>query len=51
MLDILILLLVDYNSKNHPDVLNGKSTANEIYSDFLDFLETFREYNDNLKEK
>ena len=38
-----------FNYKNHPDVLNGKNTANEIYSDFLDFLETFREYNDNLK--
>ena len=38
-----------FNSDRHPDVLNGKSTANEIYSDFLDFLETFREYNDNLK--
>ena len=38
-----------YNYKKHPDVLNGKNTPNEIYSDFLDFLETFREYNDNLK--
>ena len=38
-----------FNYKKHPDVLNGKNTPNEIYSDFLDFLETFREYNDNLK--
>ena len=38
-----------FNYKNHPEVLNGKYSANEVYSDFLDFLETFREYNDNLK--
>ena len=38
-----------FNYKKHPDALSGKNTPNEIYSDFLDFLETFREYNDNLK--
>ena len=38
-----------FNYKKHPEVLNGKNTPNEVYSDFLDFLETFREYNDNLK--
>ena len=38
-----------FNYTKHPEVLNGKNTPNEIYSDFLDFLETFREYNDNLK--
>ena len=38
-----------FNYKKHPNVLNGKNAPNEIYSDFLDFLETFREYNDNLK--
>ena len=38
-----------FNYKKHPDALSGKKAPNEIYSDFLDFLETFREYNDNLK--
>ena len=38
-----------FNYKNHPEVLKGKKAPNEVYSDFLDFLETFREYNDNLK--
>ena len=38
-----------FNYKKHPDALSGKKTASEIYSDFLDFLEIFREYNDNLK--
>ena len=38
-----------YNYRKHPDVLSGKFKGEEVYSDFLDFLETFREYNDNLK--
>ena len=42
-------LKTKFNYQRHPDVLNGKNTANEVYSDFLDFLETFREYNDNLR--
>ena len=37
-----------FNYNRHPDVLSGKNTGIEIYNDFLDFLETFREYNDNL---
>jgi len=38
-----------FNYSRHPDVLSGKNSAIEIYNDFLDFIETFREYNDNLK--
>ena len=37
-----------FNYNRHPDVLSGKNTGIELYNDFLDFLETFREYNDNL---
>ena len=40
-----------FNYSRHPDVLSGKNSAIEIYNDFLDFIETFREYNDNLKGK
>ena len=42
-------LKTKFNLNRHPDVLSKKKTANEVYSDFLDFLEIFREYNDNLK--
>lgn len=38
-----------FNYSKHPDALSGKNSAIEIYNDFLDFIETFREYNDNLK--
>jgi Ca2+-binding EF-hand superfamily protein len=38
-----------FNYNRHPDVLSGKNSAIEIYNDFLDYIETFREYNDNLK--
>ena len=38
-----------YNSSRHPDVVNGKKNREEIYGEFLDKLEIFREYNDNLK--
>lgn len=37
-----------FNYSKHPEVLSGKNSAIEIYNDFLDFIETFREYNDNL---
>ena len=38
-----------FNYRRHPDALNGKNSPIEIYNNFLDFLETFREYNDNLR--
>ena len=38
-----------FNYNRHPDALSGKNTGIEIYNNFLDFLETFREYNDNLR--
>ena len=38
-----------YNPSRHPDVINEKKNQEEVYGDFLDKLEIFREYNDNLK--
>ena len=37
-----------FNSGRHPDILTGKKTENKVLSEFLDFLQTFREYNNNL---
>ena len=33
----------------HNDVINGNKTIEEIYGEFLEYLEIFREYNNNLK--
>ena len=38
-----------YNPGKHPDVLNGKKSPNEVFGDFLDMLEIFREYIYNIK--
>ena len=38
-----------YNPARHPDVINEKKNKEEVYGEFLDKLEIFREYNDNLK--
>jgi Ca2+-binding EF-hand superfamily protein len=38
-----------FNSSRHPDVVKEKKNKEEIYGEFLDKLEIFREYNDNLK--
>ena len=38
-----------YNSGRHPDVVKEKKNKEEVYGEFLDKLEIFREYNDNLK--
>jgi Ca2+-binding EF-hand superfamily protein len=38
-----------YNAWRHPDVVNGRKSREEEFGDFLDKLEIFREYNDNLK--
>ena len=37
-----------FNASRHPDVLKGNKTENKILGEFLDFLETYREYNSNL---
>ena len=38
-----------FNPRNHPDVLNRKKNSNEVYGEFLDTLEIYREYIYNLK--
>ena len=38
-----------FNPRNHPDVLNRKKESNEVYGEFLDMLEIYREYIYNLK--
>ena len=40
-----------FNNFNHPDVINGKKTADEVYGDFLECLEIFVEYNNCVKRK
>ena len=37
-----------FNASRHPDAIKGIKTTNKILGEFLDFLETFREYNNNL---
>jgi len=38
-----------YNSSRHPDVISGRKRREEEFGEFLDKIEIFREYNDNLK--
>ena len=38
-----------FNSRRHPDVINGKKSEGEIFGEFLDNIESFREYLENLR--
>ena len=38
-----------FNPTNHPDVINRRKDSNEVYGEFLDILEIYREYVNNLK--
>ena len=38
-----------FNSKKHPDVITKRKNENEVFGEFLDNLETFKEYLENLK--
>ena len=38
-----------FNANRHPDVLNGKKSRGEIYGEFLDNIETFKEYLENMR--
>ena len=38
-----------FNPKRHPDVINGKKSESEIYGEFLDIIESYREYLGNLR--
>ena len=37
-----------FNPSGHPDVINGKKSEEEILGEFLDNLESFKEYSENL---
>ena len=38
-----------FQASNHPDVINGKRTQGEIYGEFLDNIETYKEYLENMR--
>ena len=38
-----------FDSRRHPDVINGKKTEGEVLGEFLDIIESYREYLGNLK--
>ena len=41
----------NFNPVNHPDVINQLRNKDEIFLDFIDSLEIFREYNGNLNNE
>ena len=38
-----------FNPKRHPEVMNGKKNEEEIFGEFLDNIESYREYLENLR--
>ena len=38
-----------FNASKHPDVLSGKKTRGEVYGEFLDNIETYKEYLENMR--
>ena len=38
-----------FDSRRHPDVINGKKTEGEVLGEFLDIIESYREYLGNLR--
>ena len=40
---------LSFNANKHPDVLNGKKSRGEVYGEFLDNIETFKEYLENMR--
>ena len=38
-----------FNANNHPDVINKKKSRGEIYGEFLDMIETYKEYLENMR--
>ena len=39
---------LSFNSRKHPDVINGIKREGEIFGEFLDDIESYKEYLDNL---
>ena len=40
---------LSFNARRHPDVINGKKSEGEIFGEFLDSIESYREYLENMK--
>ena len=40
-----------YNKNNHPDVLTGKKLAEEVFGDFIDMINIFKEYKEFLNNE
>jgi hypothetical protein len=40
-----------YNKNNHPDFINGKKNSEEIFCDFIDMINIFKEYKEFLYNK
>jgi Ca2+-binding EF-hand superfamily protein len=40
---------LSFNARRHPDVISGKKSEGEIFGEFLDNIESYREYLENLK--
>ena len=38
-----------FDSRRHPDVINGKKTEGEVLGEFLDIIESYKEYLGNLR--
>ena len=40
---------LSFNARRHPDVISGKKSEGEIFGEFLDNIESYREYLENMK--
>ena len=40
---------MSFNARRHPDVISGKKSEGEIFGQFLDNIESYREYLENMK--
>jgi Ca2+-binding EF-hand superfamily protein len=40
---------LSFNARRHPDVISGKKSEREIFGEFLDNIESYREYMENMK--
>jgi len=40
---------LSFNARRHPDVISGKKSEGEIFWEFLDNIESYREYLENMK--
>ena len=38
-----------FNASKHPDVIGGKKSRGEVYGEFLDNIETYKEYLENMR--